>query len=134
MNDDYYEILGINKNASEDEIKKAYRKLAMKYHPDKNPNNKEAEEKFKKINEAYEILSDKEKRKKYDLYGKDFNNVSNISPEDIFKTFFNLNGDFFNFNNLNARLTSLSISFSFSPMYGKLAATGTNIFFEFLSK
>ena len=101
MNDEYYKILEIDKNADENDIKKSYRKLAMKYHPDKNPNNKEAEEKFKKINEAYEILSDKDKRKKYDLYGKDFNNVSNISPEDIFKTFFNINGDFFNFNNFN---------------------------------
>ncbi|HOJ42362.1 MAG TPA: molecular chaperone DnaJ [Candidatus Syntrophosphaera thermopropionivorans] len=66
---DYYEVLGVSRDASEDEIKKAYRKLAMKYHPDKNPNNKEAEEKFKEASEAYEVLSDKEKRQLYDQYG-----------------------------------------------------------------
>ena len=66
---DYYEVLGVSRDASEDEIKKAYRKLAMKYHPDKNPDNKEAEEKFKEASEAYEVLSDKEKRQLYDQYG-----------------------------------------------------------------
>lgn len=65
-NKNYYEILGVKKDASDDEIKKAYRKLALKYHPDKNPNNKTAEEKFKEISSAYEILSDKDKRRKYD--------------------------------------------------------------------
>ncbi len=69
---DYYEILGVNKNASEEEIKKAYRKLARKYHPDLNPNDKEANKKFQQINEANEVLSDPEKRKKYDQYGKDW--------------------------------------------------------------
>jgi molecular chaperone DnaJ len=66
---DYYEILGVPRNATKEEIKKAYRRLALKYHPDRNPGNKEAEEKFKEINEAYEVLSDDEKRKIYDLYG-----------------------------------------------------------------
>ena len=66
---DYYAVLGVDKNASEKEIKKAYRKLAAKYHPDKNPNNKEAEQKFKEINEANEVLSNPEKRKKYDTLG-----------------------------------------------------------------
>ena len=66
---DYYELLGINKNATEDEIKKSYRKLAVKYHPDKNPGNKTAEDKFKEISEAYEVLSDSEKRSKYDQFG-----------------------------------------------------------------
>lgn len=69
---DYYKILELPKTASEDDIKKAYRKLARKYHPDVNPNNKEAESKFKQINEANEVLSDVEKRKKYDAYGKDW--------------------------------------------------------------
>lgn len=66
---DYYKILGVDKNASQDEIKKAYRKLAVKYHPDRNPDDKEAENKFKDISEAYEVLGDPEKRKKYDKLG-----------------------------------------------------------------
>ena len=69
---DYYQILGVDKNASEDEIKKAYRKLARKLHPDLNPNDKEAHKKFQEVNEANEVLSDPEKRKKYDKYGKDW--------------------------------------------------------------
>jgi len=69
---DYYKILGLDKNAGQDEIKKAYRKLARKYHPDINPKDKEAEHKFKEVNEANEVLSDSEKRKKYDKYGKDW--------------------------------------------------------------
>ena len=69
---DYYKILELPKTASEADIKSAYRKLARKYHPDVNPNNKEAEKKFKEINEANEVLSDPEKRKKYDAYGKDW--------------------------------------------------------------
>ena len=66
---DYYEVLGVEKNASDGEIKKAYRKLAMKYHPDQNPGDKEAEEKFKEINEAYEVLSDADKKSRYDQFG-----------------------------------------------------------------
>jgi len=66
---DYYDILGVAKNASDDEIKKAYRKLAMKYHPDRNPDSKETEEKFKEAKEAYEVLSEAEKRAAYDRYG-----------------------------------------------------------------
>ena len=69
----YYEILGVDKNASQEDIKKAYRKLAKKYHPDANPGNKEYEEKFKAINEAYEVLGDEEKRRKYDSFGEGFN-------------------------------------------------------------
>ena len=69
---DYYKILGLDKSASTEDIKKAYRKLARKYHPDVNPNNKEAHKKFQEINEANEVLSDPEKRKKSDQYGKDW--------------------------------------------------------------
>lgn len=69
---DYYSILGVQKNASNDDIKKAYRKLARKYHPDINPNNDDAKQKFQQINEANEVLSDTEKRKKYDEYGENW--------------------------------------------------------------
>ena len=66
---DYYEVLGVSKDAGADEIKKAYRKMAMKYHPDRNPGDKEAEEKFKEVGEAYEVLSDADKKARYDQYG-----------------------------------------------------------------
>jgi curved DNA-binding protein len=69
---DYYKVLGVDRNASEEDIKKAYRKLARKYHPDLNPNDKEANKRFQQVNEANEVLSDPEKRKKYDQYGKDW--------------------------------------------------------------
>src|SRR5574344_489740 len=68
---DYYEVLGVAKTASAEEIKHAYKKLAIKYHPDKNPGNKEAEEKFKEAAEAYEVLSDPQKRSNYDQFGHD---------------------------------------------------------------
>lgn len=71
---DYYKVLGVDKNATQDEIKRAYKKLAVKYHPDRNPGDKEAEEKFKEINEANEVLSDPEKRQKYDQFGDDWKN------------------------------------------------------------
>ena len=66
---DYYEVLGVQKNANADEIKKAYRKAAIKYHPDKNPGDKEAEEKFKEAAEAYDVLSNPDKRARYDQFG-----------------------------------------------------------------
>ena len=66
---DYYDVLGVSKSASKDELKKAYRKLAMKYHPDRNPDDSQAAEKFKELSEAYEILSDDQKRQTYDNFG-----------------------------------------------------------------
>src|SRR4026208_1023481 len=69
---DYYNVLGVDKSATQEDIKKAYRKLARKLHPDLNPNDKEAHKKFQQLNEANEVLSDPEKRKKYDQYGKDW--------------------------------------------------------------
>ncbi len=83
---DYYEILGVPKTASEEDIKKAYRKLALKYHPDRNPGNKQAEEQFKEINEAYAVLSDKDKRKEYDTYGMG-GFQQRYSQEDIYRGF-----------------------------------------------
>jgi curved DNA-binding protein len=75
---DYYQILGVPNTASESDIKNAYRKLARKYHPDLNPNNKEAEKKFKEINEANEVLSNPDNRKKYDAYGKDWKHADEL--------------------------------------------------------
>ncbi|MDM8540216.1 J domain-containing protein [Desulfococcaceae bacterium HSG9] len=83
---DYYKILGVNKNASDGDIKKAYRKLAMKYHPDRLGSDKAAEEKFKTISEAYAVLSDKEKRKQYDMFGSN-GFQQRYSQEDIFRGF-----------------------------------------------
>ncbi|MCS6962024.1 MAG: molecular chaperone DnaJ [Deltaproteobacteria bacterium] len=102
MAKDYYEILGVPRNASIDDIKKAYKKLALKYHPDRNPNDKHAEEKFKEINEAYSVLSDPEKRAQYDQFGSaafqgggfqwqgDFGGFGGFEDifDDIFSTFF----------------------------------------------
>lgn len=106
MNRDYYNVLGVERSASADEIKKAYRKLAMKFHPDKNPGDKSAEDKFKEASEAYSVLSDQDKRARYDRFGhagvsgpggsggggfhQGFDNV-----EDIFSSFGDIFGDFF---------------------------------------
>ena len=97
---DYYEILGVQKNASNDEIKKAYRKLAMQYHPDKNPGDPSAEEKFKEAAEAYVVLSNSEKRAKYDRFGhqglrggQDFHSYQNVN--DIFSHFSDIFGGSF---------------------------------------
>jgi curved DNA-binding protein len=86
MAEDYYQILGLKKDASKEEIKKAYRKLAMKYHPDHAKGDKSAEEKFKKISEAYAVLSDDEKRKEYDTFGAE-GFRQRFSQEDIFRGF-----------------------------------------------
>lgn len=86
MAEDYYKILGVDKKANSEDIKKAYRKLAFKYHPDRNPNDKAAEEKFKKVSEAYAVLSDPEKRKQYDTFGSETFS-QRFSHEDIFRGF-----------------------------------------------
>ena len=99
MSSEYYEILGLEKSCSESEIKKAYRKLAMKYHPDKSPEDKKDEytEKFKEITEAYEVLSNKQKKSMYDKFGKDAvngaaGNMSGANPFDIFNEMFGSGG------------------------------------------
>jgi len=99
MPKDYYDILGVDRNSDDSSIKKAYRKIAMKYHPDRNPNNKEAEEKFKEAAEAYEVLSDKEKRGRYDRFGHAGVDQSGgfsgggMTMEDIFRQFGDIFGD-----------------------------------------
>jgi curved DNA-binding protein len=85
---DYYETLGVSRTASDEDIKKAYRKLARKYHPDLNPNNKQAEEKFKEVQEAYDVLGDKEKRGKYDQLGQNWKSGSDFTPPPNWQTDF----------------------------------------------
>jgi DnaJ-class molecular chaperone len=99
---DYYQVLGVSRGASDQDIKQAYRKLARKYHPDINPGDKEAEARFKEINEAYEVLSDKEKREKFDRFGSDWRRYEQAGPgvdfgggadfSDIFETLFGSRG------------------------------------------
>ena len=101
---DYYEILGLNRNAAEDDIKKAYRKLAIKYHPDKNPDDKQAEEKFKEAAEAYEVLSDPQKKQRYDQFGhaglggNGGFNAGGMNMDDIFSQFGDIFGGAFGFS------------------------------------
>src|SRR3954469_15897843 len=98
---DYYEILGVSKGSSADEIKKAYRKVAMQFHPDRNPGDKAAEDKFKEAAEAYEVLSDEQKKAKYDRYGHQafapgsggFGGGHATNMEDIFSQFGDIFGD-----------------------------------------
>ncbi len=103
----YYEILSVSRNATEEEIKKSYRRLAMQYHPDRNPGNREAEEKFKEAAEAYEVLSDPQKREIYDQYGHEGLSSSGFRGfsgfEDIFSSFGDVFGDIFGFTNGRSR-------------------------------
>lgn len=119
---DYYEILGVNKDAKSTEIKKAYRKLAKKYHPDLHPNDKESNEKFAEINEAYEVLSDPEKRKKYDMFGKNanFSQGQNFDPSQY-------GFDFTNFGNGSYSYTtgeSTGFSDFFDGLFGGFSSSG----------
>lgn len=145
---DYYKILQVEKNASADEIKKSFRKLAKKFHPDANLNNKEAEEKFKEINEAYNILGDENKKARYDL---DMNNIESenadnfrknssqnkynnyrkkqdkmsesdfMKTEDMFESFFGFNpkGDSFNFNKKDENIKPMKTNEAFEKIFGK---------------
>ena len=96
---DYYQLLGVAQDAGTDEIKRAYRKLALKYHPDRNPGDTEAEEKFKEISNAFQVLSDPEKRQLYDRYGPDGPSRAGFggfdSVQDIFSSFGDIFGDIF---------------------------------------
>ena len=112
MSKDYYKILGVHKSASAEEIKKAYRKLAMKYHPDRNKGNKEAEAKFKEVSEAYAVLSDQEKRKQYDMFGAE-GFQQRFTQEDIFRGF-----DF----------SDIFQEFGFGHFGGRKRSGGTGIF------
>ena len=106
MDRDYYEVLSISRSASDNEIKKAYRKLAMKYHPDRNPDDKEAEESFKQATEAYEVLSDGQKRQIYDAYGHEglkSRGYQGPDFEDIFSSFGDIFGDIFGFGRADGR-------------------------------
>jgi curved DNA-binding protein len=137
MSEDYYQILGVKKDASEGEIKKAYRKLAMKYHPDHAKGDKAAEEKFKKISEAYAVLSDKEKRREYDTFGAE-GFRQRFSQEDIFRGFdfgdifreFGFGGDFF-----SSRGSGMRFNFGGGPPYGsqtqqQARMKGTDLVYE----
>ncbi len=106
---DYYEVLGVNKNASDDEIKKSYRKLAMKYHPDRNPGDKEAEQKFKEATEAHEVLSDKQKRARYDQFGHAGVNggANGGNPFGNASGSYSYNGQSFDFGNIGINLDDL---------------------------
>jgi len=119
---DYYKILEVEKTANAESIKKAYRKLANKYHPDKNPNNKEAEDKFKEINEANEILSDPEKRKKYDTLGSDWNRYRQSGGTGGFDDFFRntSGGSQMNYQDLSDFFSQMGGGSIFEEIFGDM--------------
>jgi curved DNA-binding protein len=119
---DYYEVLGINKNASEDDIKKAYRKLARKLHPDLNPNDKDAQSKFQKINEANEVLSDPAKRKKYDQYGENWEHGAEYEQARKAQSRSNNAGD----HNFSGNFDESNFSDFFSSMFGGASEAGSS--------
>jgi curved DNA-binding protein len=120
---DYYKILGVDKTATQDEIKKAFRKLAIKYHPDKNKGDKKSEEKFKEINEANEVLGDKEKRKKYDELGSNWNSYQQSGQQGGFDWSRYTGGNFEN----GGRGSSFSFEGDLNDLFG---GTGYSDFFE----
>jgi curved DNA-binding protein len=123
---DYYEILGVSRDAKEEDIKKAYRRLARKYHPDLNPNNKQAEEKFKELQEANEVLSDPEKRRKYDQLGQNWKNGSEFTPPPNWEGFqtgeFNLNDLFGRAGGRQGRGQGAAFSDFFEMLFGGAGA------------
>jgi len=136
---DYYKILGVNKNASQDEIKKAFRRLARKYHPDANPNDSKAEEKFKEIGEAYEVLKDSQKRSRYDQLGANWKQYSHAGagrPGEGGRTYtYNFGGRGFNFEDLGSGFSDFFETFfgrgsddrfsGFDPGFGTQFDRGT---------
>lgn len=115
---DYYKILGISQTASADEVKKAYRKLAIKYHPDKNPNDKTAEEKFKEISEANEVLKDETKRKEYDGLADDYKNYQQTGGKQGFNGFSQGNQNYQSRSNAGQSFDEDSFADFFATMFG----------------
>src|SRR5437763_1753109 len=131
---DYYEVLGIGRNATEEEIKKAYRKLARKLHPDVNPNDKGAEEKFKELNEAYTVLSDSEKRKRYDQLGENWKAGSEFTPPQGWENVRVEYGDFGDLGDIFGNQSAGGFSDFFESIFGgrrgartQYAARGSDI-------